>query len=141
MDLPHHVKRGLLKIKENRDEINRILKHKGDILRFYYDEADGFETESFFNQEGDYFYTMIEKSQRLKNTGMADDEINELLNIDIDSYFKNTWGICQPNLKEKNSWVSSMSLSLKWLQKYLPMQKINWTGFMTTKYILALPYT
>ena len=102
MDLPHHVKRGLLKIKENRDEINRILKHKGDILRFYYDEGDGFETESFFNQEGDYFYSMIEKKVKdLKNTGMADDEINELLNIDIDSYFKKYMGNLPTKLKRE----------------------------------------
>lgn len=86
MDLPHHVKRGLLKIKDHRDEIDKLLKHKGDILRFYYNESPEYEDS---NEEETYFYNMIdEKVKSLKDSGMAEDEINQLLNIDIESYFK-----------------------------------------------------
>lgn len=90
MDLPHHVKRGMMKIKENRDEIDQLLKHKGDILRFYFNEDKTVSVEdNMLKEEGTYFYNMIEeKVESLKATGMDDSEINQLLNIDIDSYFK-----------------------------------------------------
>ncbi|MBN2795383.1 MAG: sigma 54-interacting transcriptional regulator [Clostridia bacterium] len=94
MDLPHHVKRGMLKIKENRDEIDKLLKHKGDILRFYYDEHQQIAVDDeMFHEEGTYFYNMIEeKVKSLKDTGMDDEEINQLLNVDIDTYFKQYLG-------------------------------------------------
>ncbi|MBI9013712.1 MAG: sigma 54-interacting transcriptional regulator [Clostridiales bacterium] len=90
MDLPHHVKRGMMKIKENRDEIDQLLKHKGDILRFYFNEDKTvYVDDNMLKEEGTYFYKMIEdKVESLKATGMDDGEINQLLNIDIDSYFK-----------------------------------------------------
>ncbi len=86
MDLPHHVKRGMMKIKEYRDEVDNLLKQKGDILRFYYNEDPEYDV---VNEEETYFYNMIdEKVSSLKASGMNDDEINQLLNIDIESYFK-----------------------------------------------------
>ena len=100
MDLPHHVKRGLMKIKENRDEVDKLLKHKGDILRFYFDEASEFEASIESKQGEAYFYHVIEeKVKSLKDTGMAEGEISELLNIDIDSYFKNYMGNLPSKLK------------------------------------------
>ncbi|MCH4887243.1 PRD domain-containing protein [Acidaminobacter sp. JC074] len=86
MDLPHHVKRGMMKIKEYRDDIDNLLKHKGDILRFYYDESPEYDVSQ---EDETYFYNMIdEKVSALKASGMGEDEINQLLNIDIESYFK-----------------------------------------------------
>jgi len=96
MDLPHHVKRGLMKFKEFRDEVDNLLKHKGDILRFYYNEDVDFEES--VSEEEPYFYNMIdEKVNSLKASGMADHEINQLLNVDIESYFKKYIG----NLPQK----------------------------------------
>lgn len=86
MDLPHHVKRGMMKIKEHRDDVDNLLKHKGDILRFYYNEDPEYDVSA---EDETYFYNMIdEKVSSLKASGMGEDEINELLNIDIESYFK-----------------------------------------------------
>ncbi len=86
MDLPHHVKRGMMKIKEYRDDIDNLLKHKGDILRFYYNESPEYDVSQ---EDETYFYNMIdEKVSSLKASGMGEDEINQLLNIDIESYFK-----------------------------------------------------
>jgi transcriptional regulatory protein LevR/transcriptional regulator with AAA-type ATPase domain len=103
MDLPHHVKRGMMKIKENRDEIDQLLKHKGDILRFYFNEDQTVSVEdNLLKEEGTYFYNMIEeKVESLKATGMDDGEINQLLNIDIDSYFKKYIGNLPVKLKRE----------------------------------------
>lgn len=90
IDIPKHVKRGVMKIKAFRDEIDHLLKHKGDILRFYFEEED----EAMISQEDEtYFYSMIEeKVDTLKASGMKEYEINQLLNIDIESYFKHYIG-------------------------------------------------
>ena len=103
MDLPHHVKRGMMKIKENRDEIDQLLKNKGDILRFYFNEDKSVSVEdNLLNEEGTDFYNMIEeKVKSLKATGMDDGEINQLLNIDIDSYFKKYIGNLPVKLKRE----------------------------------------
>lgn len=104
MDLPHHVKRGMMKIKENRDEIDKLLKNKGDILRFYYDEDRQLTVESSpLEDDEPLFYDVIdEKIKTLKATGMSDEEINQLLNIDIDSHFKKYIGNLPRKIKKED---------------------------------------
>lgn len=97
MDLPHHVKKGMMKIQENRDEIDKLLKNKGDILRFYFDEDEVLEP---FKDDETYFYNMIEeKVNDLKAQGMNESEINQLLNIDIEDYFHKYIGNLPTKLK------------------------------------------
>lgn len=101
IDVPNHVKRGMMKIKEHRDDIDKILKHKGDILRFYHSDEKNHD-ENILTEEGTYFYNMIEEKVRsLKETGMKEDDINQLLNIDIDSYFKKYIGNLPAKLKRE----------------------------------------
>jgi len=102
IDLPHHVKRGLMRIKENRDEVDKLLKHKGDILRFHYDDTSDPEGPSLYSQDEPHFYSKIEeKINSLKDQGLADGEINELLNIDIDAYFNKFIGNLPSTLKRE----------------------------------------
>lgn len=99
MDLPHHVKKGMMKIKENRDEIDKLLKNKGDILRFYFDENDMLEP---LKEDEPFFYNMIEdKVNDLKAQGMKDGEISQLLNIDIEDYFHKYIGNLPTKLKRE----------------------------------------
>lgn len=92
-DLHAGVKKGLMKIKDYRDEVENLLKNKGDVLRFFYaDEKFILETigdsQNYNNQE--HFYDYIEKKlDSLKSQGIEEKEINEILNIDIDEFFKN----------------------------------------------------
>lgn len=104
MDVPHHVNKGMMKIKNYRDEVDQLLKHKGDILRFYFSEDQKEQSytvdNNFLEEDGTYFYSMIEKKVKsLKETGMKDKEINQLLNIDIDGYFKKYIGNLPTKLK------------------------------------------
>ena len=90
-DLNSRVKKGLMKLQDHRDEINDILANMGDVLRFSYKDDD-----NMFNMvkeeehiHGEYFYDIIEnKLGELKKKGLEEKEINDILNIDIEKYFK-----------------------------------------------------
>ena len=87
-DLPNHVRKGILKIKEHRNEINELLSSTYDVLRFSQKEHQiqlNYEKETI----GEDFYNVIEeKINSLKKIGMDDQDINEILNIDIESHFE-----------------------------------------------------
>ncbi|MGM0380007.1 MAG: sigma 54-interacting transcriptional regulator [Bacillota bacterium] len=84
-DLPYHVKEGLMNIKDNREEIENIFKTSKDVFKFEY----GKKNNEKVKDNGKKLYETIEqKMSTLKTTGLKDDEINKILNIDIDSYFR-----------------------------------------------------
>ena len=90
-DLPQRVKKGLMKLGEHRDEVNELLNNVGDILKFSSDEDNSelLEIVEFEKKQGEYFYDIIEnKLEILKEKGMEEKEISQILNIDIESYFK-----------------------------------------------------
>lgn len=91
-DLPKNTKKGFMKIQNYREEINNLLKNKGDILVFS-NNAEGESSEVLDetedHEEENYFYDSIEeKLTSLKNEGMEEKEINDILNIDIERHFK-----------------------------------------------------
>lgn len=91
-DLHQRVKVGLMKIQEYRDDVDNILKNVGDVLKFSPDSEgkillDHMDIEEY--NEGNLFYDRIEnKLQELKKDGIDEKEINEILNIDIEQYFR-----------------------------------------------------
>lgn len=91
-DLPKRVKMGLMKLQNYRDEVEEILSNMGDVLKFSYkNKINLLEDESRLEEikEGVMFYDRIEqKVEELKNDGIEEKEIDEILNIDIDKYFK-----------------------------------------------------
>lgn len=91
-DLNERVKRGLLSLQDNRQDIDDIFENKGDILRFYYEDEPllfGPEDEVEKYNKGEHFYDFLEKKlNTLKEKGIGNLEINEILNVDIDNYFK-----------------------------------------------------
>lgn len=89
-DLHQRVKKGLMSLQDHRDEVNNLLDNMGDVLRFSYkDYENKFNMVKEDRIIGDYFYDIIEnKLNELKKNGLEEKEINEILNIDIDKYFK-----------------------------------------------------
>ncbi len=91
-DLPQRVKMGLMKLQNYRDEVEEILSNMGDVLKFSYkNKMNLLEDESSLDEikEGVIFYDRIEqKVEELKSHGIEEKEIDEILNIDIDKYFK-----------------------------------------------------
>ncbi|WP_026478690.1 sigma 54-interacting transcriptional regulator [Alkaliphilus transvaalensis] len=91
-DLPQHVKKGMMRINELREEVDQLFKQKGDILRFNHkeDALPNIKGENFDNED---FYDAIEKKlQTLKDSGIDAEEINQIINIDIESHFQKYLG-------------------------------------------------
>lgn len=86
-DLPHHVKKGLMGLKDHRAEIDKVLESKEDIFRFNY--QDEVLLPASTHQDQGVFYDAIErKLEQLKKKGLSEEEINQLLNVDIESHFR-----------------------------------------------------
>ncbi|MBL4932730.1 sigma-54-dependent transcriptional regulator [Clostridium paridis] len=91
-DIPQRVQRGLMKLQEHRDEIDDILLNVGDVLRFSFkDQDDNFpviELDDSDISKREFFYDIIEnKLEVLRQKGIEEKQINEILNIDIERYF------------------------------------------------------
>jgi len=91
-ELHQRVKYGLMKMQEHRGELNQLFKKKEDILVFSCTDdwrASNIADEMEDYKKGEYFYDRIEANlEKLKAQGLTEKEINEIINIDIDSYFK-----------------------------------------------------
>lgn len=104
-DLQPRVQKGIMKIQEYRKEIECISKNMTDIVRF----SDGdtvlknFELEvtQTEDSENKSFYSIIEKKMEdLKNQGMDEARINEILNIDFEQHFKKYINNIDTNFKK-----------------------------------------
>ena len=91
-ELHQRVKYGLMKMQEHRSELNKLFKKKEDILVFSCTDdwrASNIADEMEDYKKGEYFYDIIETNlEKLKKQGLTEKEINEIVNIDIESYFK-----------------------------------------------------
>ncbi|HHD2751802.1 TPA: sigma 54-interacting transcriptional regulator [Clostridium perfringens] len=89
-DLQATVKKGIMKLKENREEINRLFDGVEDVLRFSYKEnLNNKNLSSEKKEEGESFYETIEnKIDNLKDKGVKEEEITDILNVDIEEYFR-----------------------------------------------------
>ncbi|WP_252230625.1 sigma-54-dependent transcriptional regulator [Clostridium sp. ZBS15] len=105
-ELQPRVQKGIMKIQEHREEIEVIVKNITDILRF--SSKDNFE-RNFELEIGEYnnaknksFYSIIEnKVELLKNQGIDEESINNILNIDFEEYFKKYINTINTNLKKE----------------------------------------
>lgn len=92
-DLQGRIKKGIMKLKDYRAELDVLFNNLDDIICFSYkDETKkkNLEIESNINNsENDYFYSVIEnKIDELKKQGLQDNEISDILNLDIEGYFR-----------------------------------------------------
>ncbi len=101
-DLPQHVKKGMMNIQENRNEIDFLLKNKGDILR-YRNAAEHEQPTDYQLNDSEDFYDIIEKKlQLLKESGMKEEEVNHIVNMDIESHFKKYIGDLPEKLRKND---------------------------------------
>lgn len=91
-ELHARVKRGVLNLQDHRGEVSALLNQKEDILVFsHLDEPSEYKITAVAEncEKSEYFYDIIvNKMDQLKKQGLNENEINELLNIDIEAYFK-----------------------------------------------------
>ena len=97
-DLQSSVKRGIMKIQNKRNEIDKLFNTIGDIICFSKgNSCNILETELTnpnhdINNDGQHveqFYSTIEnKLKNLKKQGLTNNEIDDILNLDIEGYFR-----------------------------------------------------
>lgn len=92
IDLPHHVKKGLMKIQDYRREIQSIMTEQGDILRFHYQDNPQCYLKEKLQVDEDFYEIIEKKYETLISTGLEENEINQILNIDIESHFQKYLG-------------------------------------------------
>lgn len=86
-ELPEYVKRGIINFKQFKREIDEIIE---DNSMFYF-TSEGNEniTEKEHNLDNSSFYdTIEERINTLKARGLSQSDINLIMSIDIEKYFK-----------------------------------------------------
>lgn len=87
-DIPNHVRKGILRIKEYSNEVDDILNSTYDILKFNQYDAPSLPLNVGDNRSEDFYTAIEQKLESLKEAGMDEQDINEIMNIDIESHFE-----------------------------------------------------
>ena len=93
-DLQNSVKRGIMKLQNKRNEIDKLFNTIGDVICFSNGNACNILESNLIPQNEDkehieHFYTAIEnKLKNLKQQGLTNNEIDDILNLDIEGYFR-----------------------------------------------------
>lgn len=88
-DLPNHVRKGLLYLSEHRKEVNELLNGTGDLLKYSGIEEQPLKLTHEEEMIGEDFYSIIEeKMNSFKQSGVDEREINQILSVNIESYFQ-----------------------------------------------------
>ncbi len=101
VDLPHHVKKGLMKLQEYRREIDKIMIGQGDLLRFHHQQGMEYDIKEKSQGAEDFYDVIVKKLEALKQTGLEENEINQILNIDIESHFQKYLGNLTTNFNRE----------------------------------------
>jgi transcriptional regulatory protein LevR/transcriptional regulator with AAA-type ATPase domain len=100
-ELPYHVKKGIMNLPNRREELNNLIKHEGGFISFKDHSKQTELIEKNTSKNNYMFYDVIEeKMKSLQNNGLAETEISEILNIDIEKHFKNYLGDLSANFKK-----------------------------------------
>lgn len=82
-DLPIHVQKGLLHVKDEPDKINRLIDMNQTIFKFTDTSAKSDPDEDF----DDVYQVIQEKAELLEKEGKDQTEMEKMLYIDVDKYF------------------------------------------------------
>ncbi len=86
-DLPLHVGKAVIDLKNHRETIDHLLKSHDDLFKFSFEEEA--LTLEWPDEGSGFFYDRIEKKlSQLRDSGVDDDEIRQILDIDIDRHFQ-----------------------------------------------------
>ena len=103
-DLQSNVKRGIMRLKDNRSEIEELFNNLSDIISFSYKKKNNkvFElNEAVKKNDIEFFYNVIEeKVDALKKEGLDEGHIKNILNVDIDEYFKKYMSTFKSNFRK-----------------------------------------
>lgn len=86
-DLPQHVCKGLMEIKQHRDRVDFLIKSKSPTVKFNFDHELGYENLNEAHVNEDFYDVIEQKLETLKNKGLRDEEISYAIHLDIESHF------------------------------------------------------
>lgn len=113
-DLTSKVKKGMMKLQDYRQEVENLLENMGDVLEFNYKNDENLLkiTENKNEEKNKYFYDVIEdKFKELKSKGIDEKEISEIVNIDINKYFKKYINdLKKPHIRDNVSKIVDISI-------------------------------
>lgn len=88
-DLQNTVKKGIMKLQDKRGELNKLLNNIGEVICFSDDkECHECKDKSEPEQIGHFYSNIESKFNSLKNQGLNNNEIDDILNLDIEDYFR-----------------------------------------------------
>lgn len=91
-DLQARVKRGILNLQENREKIGEFLDSTDEVLVFSPAAPvpqPGVQSRPATGRDTLYFYDEIQqRMDHLREQGMSESEIHEVLNVDIEQHFR-----------------------------------------------------
>ncbi|MGL4654336.1 MAG: sigma 54-interacting transcriptional regulator [Sarcina sp.] len=93
-DLQNSVKKGIMKLQNKRSEIDKLFNTIGDVICFSDNNiCNILDTDLVVHKENneqvEHFYSTIEKKlNSLKKQGLTNNEIDDILNLDIEGYFR-----------------------------------------------------
>ncbi|AGB42411.1 transcriptional antiterminator [Halobacteroides halobius DSM 5150] len=83
------VKKGLLNLKNNRQKISQVVDNSKPQLRFSPEKKERFiKQEDQYDLPGNFYNSIERKLFDLKSKGVNEQEANQIVNSDIESYFE-----------------------------------------------------
>ncbi len=99
--LPDEVKKGILKLKDYREEVNQIIGTGKTEYKFCAHQEEIHIGKDDQYSIPDNFYESIEKRiEKLRAEGINEDDINEIIGADIENYFIKFMGRFKQNIND-----------------------------------------
>lgn len=86
--LSEHIYSGLLNYNKNREDILNLLKYEKDYYTFNKTNGEKFIIIDNYSLSTDLYEEIIEKHNNYRKEGYSEGKINEIINDDIEKYFK-----------------------------------------------------
>ena len=86
--LSEHIYSGLLNYNKNREDILNLLKYEKDYYTFNKTNSEKFIIIDNYSLSIDLYEEIIEKHNNYRKEGYSEGKINEIINDDIEKYFK-----------------------------------------------------
>lgn len=99
-EIPNHVRKGLLKLSDNREKVKSLLNTFDDIISF--DHRDNQYNVNIDNSNNDFYTTMENQAIYLKSIGLEAAEVTNILNKNLNSSFKNYLSIIEKAYDDEN---------------------------------------
>jgi transcriptional regulatory protein LevR/transcriptional regulator with AAA-type ATPase domain len=101
-DLPKYVRKGMMLIHEQRNNIEFLLKSKSPTIKFSDNQTENYDTVTDVQLNEDFYDVIEHKLEALKTSGMKSEEISYAINLGIEAHFKKYLGDIPVRMQSKD---------------------------------------